>query len=65
MRYQTNDGVTFHVLPDEAECTYVHKHPDNIEECPVCIAGDGSICIPESCEYYTENWNEVNNVSTK
>ena len=56
MVYRTTDGLIYHVLPDGAECTCTHRHPDDMDECPVCIAENDCICIPERCEYYTEHW---------
>ena len=41
MKYRTNDGVEFFVLPDGARCTYTKKHPDNMDTCP---KDGGDIC---------------------
>ena len=51
MEYRTQDGIRFFVLPEEARCTYVKKHPDNMLICP---KDGGDVCIPEECGYYHE-----------
>lgn len=53
MQYETTDGVEFYILPDDAVCELVNKHPDDIDRCPF---DGGDVCIPEICIYYQEKF---------
>lgn len=56
MRYMTDDGVEFYIVPDSALCALEGYHPDCFDCCP-CTEED--VCTPDSCIYYEEVWNDT------
>lgn len=51
MKYMTNDGIEFYVVPDNAICVLEGFHPDCFECCPDT---EEYICTPDKCPYYEE-----------
>lgn len=55
MEYRTSAGIKLYCLPDNARCNLKGKHPDDIDECPICNFDDyGRICCPDLCDKYDE-----------
>ena len=52
---QTADGIKFFCLPDGAKCMVTGDNPENMDRCPMRnFDNHGCICVPESCDKYTE-----------
>ena len=48
-----HDGVEICCLPDCARCELAGCNPCDLNDCPRGL----SECVPSSCLYYTEEWN--------
>ena len=55
MTLMTKDGIEIFALPPIALCKYSNKDVEDMDECPIKNFDDfGDICVPELCEFYTE-----------
>lgn len=60
MEIKTKDGIDIYVLPPCAWCKVAKKDIEDMDACPMCNFDDfGDICVPEICEHYTEDKNEI------
>lgn len=56
MNIRTTDGIRIHCLPDNAKCARSGRSPEDMDKCPTYNFDDfGEYCVPELCEYYTED----------
>lgn len=56
MDIMTKDGISIHVLPDNAKCNHTGVCPLEMDKCPVRNFDDtGNICVPELCADYSED----------
>lgn len=55
MRIATEHGTEIICLPDNAVCRKTGKSPEKMDMCPTFnFDDDGDNCVPELCEWYTE-----------
>ena len=55
MTLLTEDGIEMFVLPSVARCKCANERIEDMPDCPIKNFDDtGDICIPDLCEYYTE-----------
>jgi hypothetical protein len=53
MTIMDESGIEIFVLPDCARCELAGCNPCDLNDCPRGL----SECVPDSCLYYTEEWN--------
>ena len=53
MTIMDESGIEIFVLPDCARCELAGCNPCDLNDCPRGL----SECVPSSCLYYTEEWN--------
>ena len=58
MTIMNEDGTEVFVLMDCARCELAGRNPCDLNDCPRGL----SECVPSSCLYYTEEWNNVRKV---
>lgn len=55
MNISTSDGISIHVLPEDARCAYTGIAPDQMRTCPIRNFDDAGLeCCPDLCDFYTE-----------
>lgn len=53
---EDNYQRTLIIVPDCAYCLAAEGYLDDFDNCPERQFDDGDTCVPDACDYYTEDW---------
>ena len=60
MDIKTTSGIDVYSLPECARCGMSDLSPELMDECPIRnFDNNGEICVPELCDAYTEDYDDL------